>query len=144
MSAKNFVDTNVLIYAHDTAELVKHERAKLLLRGLWNDRSGVLSPQILQEFYVNVTRKIARPLAKGKARAVVEAYAPWCVSIGHDDVARAFQIEDEAQIGFWDALVVAAAAKAGADRILSEDFNDGQRIAGVTIENPFVQRKEKS
>ena len=138
MSAKTFVDTNVLVYAHDVDDLSKHDLARDALRELWNDGTGVLSPQVLQEFYVNVTRKIAMPLAKDAARLVVSTYAIWCVDVTSADVAAAFRIEDEATIGFWDALIIASASKAGAARILSEDLNAGQTIAGVLIENPFA------
>jgi predicted nucleic acid-binding protein len=137
MSAKTFVDTNILVYAHDVDDRSKHEFARAALRELWNDGSGILSPQVLQEFYVNVTRKIATPLAKDAARLVVSAYAIWCVDVTSADVAAAFRIEDEAKIGFWDALIIASASKAGAARLLSEDLNAGQTIAGVLIENPF-------
>jgi predicted nucleic acid-binding protein len=97
----------------------------------------VLSTQVLQEFYVNVTLKIASPLPRKSARAVVNTYALWCVETTAAELAAAFRIEHEARIGFWDALIVAAALKAGADRILSEDLYPGQRIAGIRIENPF-------
>ena len=139
MSAKTFVDTNVLIYAHDTDARRKHEIASGLLRQLWSDRTGALSPQVLQEFYVNVTRKIASPLSKPSARAVVDSYFAWCVDTTPAEISAAFQIEDEAGIGFWDALILAAARKAGADRLLTEDLNSGQIIAGVRIEDPFSQ-----
>ena len=137
MSAKTFVDTNVLVYAHDLDDRVKHTAARDVLRALWDDGAGVLSPQVLQEFYVNVTRKIAKPLAKSTARQVVSAYATWCIDITAAEVAAAFAIEDAARIGFWDALIIASAAAAGAGRLLSEDLNSGQTIAGVLIENPF-------
>jgi predicted nucleic acid-binding protein len=138
MSAKTFLDTNVLIYAHDVDAGEKHETAKSLLRELWSERNGVLSMQVLQEFYVNVTRKIPRPLSKQFARQVVNSYAIWCVAAAPADISTAFQIEDESRIGFWDALIVAAALKGGADRILSEDLNARQTIAGIRIENPFA------
>jgi predicted nucleic acid-binding protein len=138
MNAKTFVDTNVLIYAYDADARAKRETAKDLLRQLWQERSGAVSTQVLQEFYVNVTRKIASPLSKKTARAVVDSYAVWCAETTPAEISVAFQIEDEARIGFWDALIVAAARKAGADRIVSEDFNTGQNIAGVWIENPFA------
>jgi predicted nucleic acid-binding protein len=137
MSDRSFVDSNVLIYAYDADAGVKRIAAAALLRNLWDQRSGVLSTQVLHEFYINVTRKIATPLAKSSARAVVDAYAPWCVNTTAAETSAAFRIEDEAQIGFWDALIVAAAHKAGAVRIFSEDLNRGQTIAGVRIENPF-------
>ena len=144
MSAKTFVDTNVLIYAHDADAGTKHETAKALLRDLWGRRTGVLSTQVLQEFYVNVTKKIATPLAKPSARAVVDSYTAWCIDTAAAEISAAFRIEDEAGIGFWDALIVAAARKAGAARILSEDLNPGQIIAGVRIENPFSTQRATS
>lgn len=139
MSAKAFIDTNVLIYAHDVDAAAKHELAKRILQKLWEQRTGTLSTQVLQEFYVNVTRKIASPLSKDSARAVVNSYVAWCVDTTSAEISAAFRIEDEACIGFWDALIIAAALKAGADRILSEDLNAGQAISGVRIENPFTR-----
>jgi predicted nucleic acid-binding protein len=137
MNAKTFVDTNVMIYAHDVDARAKHEIAKGVLRELWSLRAGTLSIQVLQEFYINVTRKIAAPLSKSSARAIVDSYAVWCVDTTLTEISAAFRIEDEAAISFWDALIIAAARKAGADRILTEDMNAGQIISGVRIENPF-------
>jgi predicted nucleic acid-binding protein len=138
MSDKTFIDTNVLIYAHDVDADTKHQIAKAVLRQLWSERTGVLSMQVLQEFYVNVTRKIASPLSKELARLVVSSYAIWCMETTPAEISAAFRIEDESRIGFWDAMIVSAAAKSGASRILSEDLNAGQRMAGILIENPFV------
>jgi predicted nucleic acid-binding protein len=138
MSDKIFVDTNVLIYAHDVDAKAKHETAKRVLHGLWSERTGVLSLQVLQEFYVNVTRKIANPLSKESARLVVSTYTTWCIETTPAEIASAFRIEDESRIGFWDALILASAVKSGADRILSEDLNAGQTISGVLIQNPFA------
>ncbi|MGA2203754.1 MAG: PIN domain-containing protein [Terriglobales bacterium] len=137
MSDRTFVDTNILIYAHDADAKSKHEVAKSVLGELWSQRMGVLSMQVLEEFYVNVTRKIASPLPKDVARMVVNSYAIWCIEITPAEISSAFRIEDESRIGFWDALIIASAAKCGASRILSEDLNAGQQIAGVRIENPF-------
>jgi predicted nucleic acid-binding protein len=138
MSVRTFVDTNVLIYAHDVDATSKHAAARSLLRQLWDEREGVLSTQVLQEFYVNVTRKIPHPISKRSARLVVSSYAIWCVDTTHAEISTAFRVEDDYRIGFWDALIVAAALKGGANRILSEDLNAGQTIAGIRIENPFV------
>ena len=137
MSDRTFVDSNVLIYAHDVDAKTKHTIAKNAMDDLWSQRSGVLSLQVLQEFYVNATRKIAIPLAKDIARQIVNSYSLWCVDTTPAELASAFRIEDEAKIGFWDALIFASAVKAGAIRILSEDLNAGQVIAGVRVENPF-------
>ena len=139
MSGRTFVDTNVLIYAHDVDAGRKHELARTLLRELWIERTGVLSTQVLQEFYVNATRKIRQPLPKPAARNVVNTYVPWCADgITPADITTAFQIEDDSRIGFWDALIVAVAARSGARRLVSEDLSPGQVMAGVTIVNPFI------
>lgn len=139
MRDKTFVDTNILIYAHDVDAKAKYVTAKSVLRDLWSQRTGVLSMQVLQEFYVNVTRKIASPLSKDAARLVVNSYAIWCTETTPAEIATAFRIEDESRIGFWDALIVASASKSGAVRILSENLNAQQTIAGIRIENPFAQ-----
>lgn len=138
MTAKTFVDTNILVYAHDVDQGRKHQRARDILIELMQDRSGALSPQVLQEFYVTVTRKIAKPVQKREARAIVEDYSVWCIETTAADVAAAFRIEDQAKISFWDALIVASAVKAGATVLLSEDLSSGQKIAGLRIQNPFV------
>jgi predicted nucleic acid-binding protein len=138
MNGKTFIDTNVLIYAHDLDAKERHTVAKETVYELWANRAGVLSTQVLQEFYVNVTRKLSKPLLKRNARAVVEKYALWCVDTTPAEIAVAFRIEDEARIGFWDALICAAALKAGAEIILSEDLNAGQKIAGIRVVNPFT------
>ena len=138
MSVRTFVDANVLIYAHDVDSKSKHATAKNILRDLWTERTGVLSMQVLQEFYVNVTRKNRSPLPRDSARLVVTSYSIWCMEITPAELSLAFRIEDESRIGFWDALIVAAAVKSGATRLLSEDLNPGQKIAGLRIENPFA------
>jgi len=141
MNGRTFVDTNVLVYAHDADASAKRQIAKEILRELWVERTGVLSVQVLQEFYVNVTRKIPSPLTKASARLVVDGYATWCVETTPTEIAGAFRIEDEARISFWDALIVSSAVKSGATRILSEDLNAGQQIGGIFIENPFAGRR---
>jgi predicted nucleic acid-binding protein len=138
MSGKTFVDTNILIYAHDVDAKAKHEIAKAVLQNLWSERTGILNLQVLQEFYVNVTRKISTPLPKDVARLVVNSYTIWCMETTPAEITAALRIEDESRIGFWDALIVASAASCGAERILSEDLNHQQMISGVRIENPFV------
>ena len=138
MSDKTFVDTNVLIYAHDVDAGEKHRIAKAVLRELWSERTGVLSMQVLQEFYINVTRKIPSPLPKVIARSVVGSYSIWCMETTPTEISAAFRIEDESRIGFWDAMIVSSAAKSGSARILSEDLNAGQLIAGILVENPFA------
>jgi predicted nucleic acid-binding protein len=141
MNVKTFVDTNILIYAHDLDAKEKHLAAREVLDELWANRTGVISTQVLQEFYVTVTQKLAKPLSKKVARTIVNTYVIWCVDITPAEIAAAFRIEDEARIGFWDALICATAMKCGAERILSEDLNAGKRITGIRIENPFFRSK---
>ena len=138
MSDRTFIDTNILLYAHDAGSGEKHAIADRVLRELWITGTGVLSVQVLQEFYVNVTRKIRSPLSREQARSIVNDYVEWATETTPAEIVTAFRIEDESRIGFWDALIVSSAAKSGAARILSEDLNAGQRIAGILIENPFA------
>jgi predicted nucleic acid-binding protein len=138
MTARLFVDTNVLIYAHDNQADDRHAIAKRLLANLWRTGSGVLSTQVLQEFYVNVTRKIPTPLSSADARQVLHQYSAWpVVTLGPTDVIAASELEERHQISFWDALIVVAARRGGATTLLSEDLSTGQRLAGVRILNPF-------
>ena len=138
MSGRTFVDTNILICAHDLAQGAKQTAADGVLRELWTNQTGVLSPQVLQEFYYNATRKGARPLSRNDARRIVATYSVWCIDFSQAELFSAFQVEDMAKISFWDSLIIAAALKAGATTILSEDMNSGQTIAGIRIVNPLV------
>ena len=123
MIEKTFVDSNVLIYAHDIDAGTKNRIANSLLRQLWEYRTGVLSVQVLQEFYVSITHKVAKPISRTEARMVVDEYSRWSIETTPNDIATAFRIEDEARINFWDALIITSALKRGANRILSEDLN---------------------
>ena len=138
MSAVAFVDSNILIYAHDLDAGVKRERAMARLRELWDSGSGRLSVQVLQEFYVNATQKLATPIARSTAREVIKTYGAW---VHHattvETVTRATEISDLARISFWDALIVASAEEVAADELLSEDLNDGQAVAGIKVVNPL-------
>ena len=138
MSNKIFVDSNVLIYAHDLDEPQKRAIAIQIFEDLWLARTGVLSMQVLQEFYSVATRKIRSPLPTPIAREAIERLAPWCIATTPLEIAAAFRIEDSAKISFWEAMIVAAALKGGAAQILSEDMNHGQTISGIRIVNPFA------
>ena len=140
---KTFVDTNVLLYAHDHGSAAKQRIAEKQLLQLWSDGNGVLSPQVLQEFYVNAVQKLSPAMAQEKAQAIVLTYSEWCIEMTATEVLAAFHIQKEARISFWDSLIVASARRAGADRILTEDMNSGQVIAGVRIENPFLATEHR-
>jgi predicted nucleic acid-binding protein len=133
-----FVDTNILLYAHDRDAGEKRDTASEWLERLWGSRAGALSTQVLQEFYVNATRKLPRPLSAPRARAVIVRYATWHVHrIEPDDIVAASELEKRHRQSFWDALIVVSAARVGAARLLSEDLQHGRRIAGVEIVDPF-------
>jgi predicted nucleic acid-binding protein len=139
MTGKVFVDSNVLIYAHDRDAGVKQQRAAERLRELWENGLGRLSTQVLQEFYVNVTQKIKRPLARSVAREVLRNYGLWVESaITPSTVVRASEISEARKLAFWDSMIFAAAEQDSVGEILSEDFNHGQVIAGVRVVNPFL------
>ena len=133
-----FVDTHVLVYAHDLDAGRKHARAQALLRELWQTRDGVLSTQVLQEFYVNVTRKISKPIAKKEARELVQSYTAWRVaSVEPGDVLAASDFEERFRLSFWDALIVTSALNTNAETLVSEDLEHGLRIKGLSVVNPF-------
>jgi predicted nucleic acid-binding protein len=138
MKGKIFVDTNILVYAYDLDAAQKHDAASRVMASLWDRKVGVLSTQVLQEFYVVATKKMASPMTLLEARTVVKAYIPWSIGIDGAMVLQASEIEERNHISFWDAMIVAAAHRAGALRVLTEDLNHGQLIEGVTIENPFL------
>lgn len=142
---RTFVDTNVLVYAHDTDAPDKRTVASSLIKALWDTRDGVLSTQVLQEFYVNVTGKIRSRISKREARDLVQSYSAWhLVAIEAVDVVAASEIEERVRISFWDALIVTAALKANAELLLTEDLNPKSRIRGLEIRNPFASDEHKS
>ena len=139
MIARTFVDTNVLLYAYDADAGEKHFRAAELLRSLWLEGTGCLSTQVLQEFYVNATKKIRTPVPKAIAREIIGSFGTWVhTAITPGTVYRASEISEAYQLSFWDGLILAAADQEGASVLLSEDLNNGQIISGIRVVNPFV------
>jgi predicted nucleic acid-binding protein len=133
-----FVDTNVLIYAHDLSAGDKHARARSLMRDLWQSGEGCLSVQVLQEFHVNITQKVAKPLAPGVAARLIADLAVWQVHRpGVQDVLDAIRLQERYQVSFWDAMIVASAIQLGCRSIWSEDLNPGQIYDTVTVISPF-------
>jgi predicted nucleic acid-binding protein len=135
---RRFVDTNVLVYAHDESAGGKRDQARALVQQLWESRDGCLSVQVLQEFFVTVTRKIAKPLNAETAKEIVADYSRWHLHVpAADDVLAAIGIHQGAGISFWDAMIVRSAAEIGCDVLYSEDLNPGQEYSGIRLENPF-------
>jgi predicted nucleic acid-binding protein len=131
-----FLDTNVLLYADDLAAGNKRSRALALLGTLIANRQAVLSTQVLQEYYVNATRKLG--VAPEVARRKVEALSKLDIVVIQEElILAAIDLHRLERLSFWDALVIRSAASAGCRRLLSEDMASGRTIAGVKIENPF-------
>lgn len=136
---REFVDANVLVYAFDSSAAQKQQAAQQLLERLWESSSGCVSVQVLQEFFVTITKKVPRPLPVDDAKARIREFAAWTVfTPTADDIVAAIDLHTEAKIGFWDAMIVLAAAESECDVLWTEDLNDGQLLRGVRIQNPFT------
>jgi predicted nucleic acid-binding protein len=140
MSGKCFVDTNILVYAHDRSAGVKHQRAQRLLEQLWDSGQGVLSTQVLQELCINLRRKISHPLPVDELRLLIRDYATWeVVTNTSESVLQALDIELRYKTSFWDALILQAAESSGATILYTEDLATGQRYRTVQVVNPLIQ-----
>ncbi|RJQ23272.1 MAG: PIN domain-containing protein [Nitrospiraceae bacterium] len=136
---KVFVDTNVLVYAYDLDAGHKHRIALDIMKDLWASGLGTLSTQILQEFFVTVTKKIPAPIDPAFARETIKRLSKWdTVIIDIETIIEATELQERYRYSFWDSLVVAAAFAGGATTVLSEDFADNHKIKGLTVRNPFV------
>jgi predicted nucleic acid-binding protein len=139
MADKYFVDTNILIYAHDRSTGIKHERARQVIEALWTSGQGVLSTQVLQELCVNLRRKVARPLAVDEIRRLIHDYQSWEIVVNTPEaVIQALEIEVRYKTSFWDALILQAAEQSGAAILYSEDLAAKQRYGTVGVVNPLV------
>jgi len=137
-----FFDTNVLVYAFDEGEAEKRAVALRLIREHLVEGEGMLSVQVLREFYVSV-RRLSRPLSVAEAETALEIFARF--SPATEDwrmVVGAVRRSREFMLSFWDALILEAALRGGADTLLTEDLQHGQRIEGLTVENPFLEYGE--
>ncbi len=136
--APSFIDTNVLLYAYDASAGTRHDRAARLVADLAARRQAATSVQVLQEFYVNATKKIAEPLAPGLALDRIRAFSRWPTHVPTArDVFAAASLADEAQLPFWDAMIVRSAVELRCTVLWSEDLNAGQHICGVQVRSPF-------
>src|SRR5438309_693072 len=126
---KTFVDSNILVYGYDNSARDKHKLAQEVLVDLWNSGAGMISTQVLQEFFVNVTRKIPRPLPLTEARQIVADFLKWSVVIIEGPLLlRAIDLQGKYELSFWDSMILSAAIKGGATRVYSEDLQDGFKI----------------
>ena len=139
MADKFFVDTNILIYAHDRSAGVKHQRARHAIESLWTTGQGVLSTQILQELCISLRRKLARPLPVDEVRRLIQDYLSWEIVVNAPEaVIQALEIEARYKTSFWDALILQAAEQSGAAILYSEDLAAKQSYGTVRVVNPLI------
>jgi len=137
-----FVDTNVLVYALDRSDSPKKLVAQRLMNELMEEDRLRLSTQVLQELFVTLTRKVSRRCTTAEALAILEDLSAWpLVLVDYAAIRSAGRLADQAQLSFWDALVVVAAARTGAKVVYTEDLNSGQEILGVRVCNPFLSAR---
>ena len=135
---KIFLDTNIIIYAYDVSAGDKHEIARKIMVDLWDSGLGVISTQVLQEFFVNVTQKIPKLLDKRLTKDILSDLLKWDVVVNDgESILEAVEILFKYGYSFWDSLIIEAAMRSGSEVLLSEDLTHGQIINGLTINNPF-------
>lgn len=140
MTDNIFVDTNILLYSRVASEPGKQAIAAAKLADLWETRAGRLSVQVLNEYFVNVTRKLDPGLSPEEAWDDIEALSAWDpLPIDMPILTRAFAVQRRYHLSWWDSMIVAAAEAAGCTRILSEDLSHDTSYFGITVENPFAE-----
>lgn len=138
-----FADTNLLVYARDTSDATKHAAARAWMELLWADGQGRTSTQVLNEYYVTVTRKLKPQLPPEAARAEIRDLEAWRPqSVDAPMLEAAWSIEDRYKLSFWDSLIVAAAQGAQCDGLLTEDLQHGMDFDGLTVLSPFLTSPE--
>ncbi len=137
---KFFVDTNFLVYAYDSSAGRKWKASSEILSLLWQHRTGILSTQVLQEFFVSLTQKVKNPMFPEAAKEVVSDLLRWPLVVNDGkNILRAIDLQIRYHFSFWDSLIIQAAVASGSQYILSEDLQDGQVVESVTILNPFLE-----
>lgn len=135
-----FVDTNILVYAHDISAGDKHTRAKSLIKDLWQSGHGCLSTQVLQEFYVTMVQKVAKPMRPEIAARIITDLSQWRMHVTDvGDILEAIDIHQRNRLSFWDALIICSAGKLDCAVLLTEDFSSGRLYEGIKALNPFAQ-----
>jgi|SRR5271157_3912574 len=141
MTAKVFVDTNVLVYWRDATDPEKQRRALRWMESLWEYRNGCLSFQVLKEFYVTVTAKLAPGLSPELARLNVRQLLVWKpVTVDDRLLEEAWRLQDRFRLSWWDSLIVAAAQVSDCRYLLSEDFQEGMELGDLKVINPFLNK----
>ncbi|MGD0546574.1 MAG: PIN domain-containing protein [Terracidiphilus sp.] len=139
MSGKCFVDTDILVYAHDRSAGKKHLRALMLLEQLWGSGWGVVSTQVLEELCVHLSRKAANPLPIEEVTLLIRDYSAWeVVPNTPASVIEALEIVARHKLPFWDALILEAAERSGASILYSEHLATTQRYGAMQVVNPLL------
>lgn len=135
----SYIDTNILVYAHDNSAGKKHEIACDLIDGLQLNKACYSSVQVMQEFHVTLTQKTKRPITIDQSQAILLDLSNWTIhSPGIDDVFSAIALQQRYKLSYWDAMIIQSARACGCKVIYSEDLNPGQEIEGIKIVNPFL------
>jgi predicted nucleic acid-binding protein len=133
-----FVDTSILVRAHDLDAGERRAVAQHILLQLWDDKTGVLGALVLQEFYASLVGRSESPVPRRAARELVDAYRVWpTVALEPADILAASELEERHRLPFRDAMIVAAARKARATVLLSEQILPARHITGLDVQNPF-------
>lgn len=139
MTDRAFVDTNVILYSKDTRDPRKQQIADEIISARIRDASLVVSTQVLNEFYVNVTQKLEPGLSRGNAIAVCRSIAAVsCEPITEDTIEMGWDVQNRFSLSWWDSLIVSSAVLAGCDRLLTEDLQEGLVVDTIRIVNPFT------
>ena len=136
---KVFVDTNVLVYLRDASEPDKQSQAQAWMNHLWESKTGCTSVQVLNEYYVTVTRKLSPALPSNDAQADIRDLQEWAVApLDNALFDSVWAIEDRFGLSYWDSMIVATAHSMGCSHLLTEDLQDGQSLNGLNVVNPFT------
>jgi predicted nucleic acid-binding protein len=131
-----FVDTNVILYACDASAVLKHDLSVALLARLVADRSGVISIQVLVEFYANATRKFR--MTSQEAEDMLADFAEWQLHCpDYSSVVGAVHLQRRYKLAWYDAMILNSALESGCSILWTEDFSDGQRFGDLVIRNPY-------
>ena len=139
MSVKCFVDTNILVYRQDSTEVEKQAKAEEWLRQLWSNKSGRISTQVLNEYYVTVTQKLKPGLSRESARNDIKALSVWNPLVMSTAlIESAWEIQDRYKYSWWDTLILSSALLLECDYLITEDMQHEQKIGNLTIIDPFL------
>lgn len=139
MSDRVFLDTNIVVYAHDKTDPDKKAKSQAILFECLRTGTGVISAQVLSEFFVTITQKIEQPISPDRARKEIVLLSTMAtIDIDATLVVEAVNIKERWQLSYWDSLILAAAERAGCEKVYSEDMSDGQCYGSLTVCNPYV------